>query len=83
MGGQHFIPKFYHLLVLAYPENLSQIRLGLFLPDFWGFTPIFLPKIGIWFREAKIFISNLNYLLVLAYPENLSQIQLSLIFGLF
>ena len=81
---------------LAYPENLSQIPffaqksnfdleggvkiVGLFLADFGGFAPIFLPKIGIWFREVKIFIPNLNCLLVLAYPENLRQIQLSLFF---
>ena len=82
-GVKIIIPNLNHLLVLAYPENLSQIRLALFLADFGGFTSIFWPKIGFWFREVKIFIPNLNYLLVLAYPENLSQIRLSLIFGWF
>ena len=80
MGVKNFIPNLNHTLVLAYPENLSQIQLGLFLADFWGFTPLFCPKIGFWLMGVKIFIPNLNHLLVLAYPENLSQIQLGLIF---
>ena len=75
------IPNLNHLLILAYPENLIQIQLGLFFANFGGFTPIFLPKIGIWFRDVKIFVPNLYYLLVLAYPEKLSQIRFSLIFG--
>ena len=78
MGGKIFIPNFNHLLVLAYRENLSQIRLGLFLADFWGFTPIFCSKIGFWLMGDQNLTHNLNHLLVLAYRENLSQIRLGL-----
>ena len=74
-GVKIFIPDLNHLLVLAYPENLSQIRPGLFLADFWGFTPIFAQKLGFGLWGVKIFIPNPNHLLVLAYPEYLSQIQ--------
>ena len=80
-GVKIFIPNLNHLLVLAYPENLSQIQLGLFLADFGGFTPIFLPNIGFWFGDVKIYIPNLNYLLVLVDPENWSQLRLSIILG--
>ena len=80
MGDQNLTHNLNHLLVLAYPENLSQIQLGLFLADFWGFTQIFCPKIGFCLMGGKIFIPNFNHLLVLAYRENLSQIRLGLIF---
>ena len=45
MGVRIFIPNLNHLLVLAYPENLSQIQLGLFLADCF-------PNRGLWMAEG-------------------------------
>ena len=54
-GVKIFVPNLNHLLVLDYPENLSKIRLGLFLADFWGFTLISCPKIGFWLGMGQKF----------------------------
>ena len=55
MGVNIYIPNLNHLLVLAYPENLSQIHLGLFFADFLGFTAIFPKKIMFWLMGGQNF----------------------------
>ena len=62
-GGKIFITNFYHLFVLAYPENLSSTGLGLIFGGFLGRLPPFPPTLGL---GGGIFsITNLDHLFCL------------------
>ena len=84
-GLKFFVTNFAHLLVLVYPENLSQIRVGWVFCWFGGFTPPppYLLKNDFCLGGAKNFVTNFYHLLVLACPENLSQIRVGWVFGWF
>ena len=69
-GVTFFVTNFDHLLVLAYPEKLSQIRVGGFYPP-----PLFAKKLDFDIDGVKNFVANFDHSLVSAYPENLSQIR--------
>ena len=71
-GVKIFVTNFDHLLVLAYPENFSQIRVGWVFGWLWGvLPPFFAEKSGFGLGGVKFFVTNFDPGLVLVYPENL------------
>ena len=69
-GVKNFVANIDHSLVLAYPENLSQIRVGWVFGWFWwAFTsPLFCQKIGFWLRWGKFFCHQLWSFIVSSVP---------------
>ena len=81
-----FVTNFDHLLVLAYPENLSQIGVGWVLCWFGVFyPPLFSQKNGFWFRWGKIFCHQLwsfiGFSLPWKFEPNPSWLSFWLIWG--
>ena len=84
--GNFVVTNFDHLLLLASPENLSQIWVGCIFGWFWGVSipPHFLPKKIIFGSGGvNIFVTNFDHLLVLAYSETLGQIRVGWVFDWF
>ena len=74
------VTNFDHLLVIAYPENLSQIQVDWVFGWFWEILPPFCQKLIFGLGKVNIVVTNFDHLLVLAYPENLSQIRVGWVF---
>ena len=70
-GVKFFITNFYHLFVLANPENLSSTGLCLIFGGYLGCLPPFPPKIR---AGGKFFITNLDHLFCLALVKFLANL---------